>query len=285
MKIYKAERIINKKYKLAEGPYYDSRYNRLSWVDIPEGTVNTLIDGVCNSVKVGSTVGAAIPLSDSDGFLACCTDGLYLEQDGKVENLVDMSNSFKSFQRCNDAKCDIKGRLWFGSSSNDESVGFGGDFYRLDKGEVTKVIPDTGISNGMAWSADGTKLYWADSPEHAVFVFDYDMEEGRISNRRVLCEINDGVPDGLCIDAEDNLWIAIWGGRRVEHRNGITGEIIGKIEVDANNVTCCCFGGSNMDELFITTSGDGQDGEGDGCIYKCNLGIKGPNNNYFSKEN
>lgn len=281
MKNYIAERYINTKYSLAEGPYYDSRYNRLSWVDIPEGTVNTLIDGVCNSVKVCSTVGAAIPLKNSNGFLAACTDGLYITQDGNTEMLVDMSESFKSFQRCNDAKCDASGRLWFGSSSNDESVGFGGDLYCLTDGDVTKVISDTGISNGMAWSSDGKKFYWADSPEHAVFVFDYDLDTGSISNRQTLCTISDGVPDGLCIDSENNLWIAIWGGRRVENRDGKTGELIGKIDVDASNVTCCCFGGPDMNVLFITTSGEGQTGEGDGCIFKCKLDVNGPANNYF----
>lgn len=281
MQIYKADIYFNKKHSLAEGPYYDSRFKRLSWVDIPQGTVNTLIDGVCNIVKVGSTVGAAIPLKDSDGFLACCTDGLYIEKDGEVKKLVDMSSRFKSFQRCNDAKCDSRGRLWFGSSSNDETAGFGGDLFLLENNVVTKVIAGTGISNGMAWSCDGKTFYWADSPENAVFAFDYDMETGTISNRRVLCEITDGVPDGLCIDAQDNLWIAVWGGRRVENRDGKTGELIGKIDVDANNVTCCCFGGESMDELFITTSGDGQYGEGDGCIFKCKLNVHGPENNYF----
>lgn len=283
MKTYKAEVYINQKYALGEGPYYDSRFRRLSWVNIPEGKIYTEINGEIDSIKVGSTVGAAIPLKESDGFIAACTDGLYIAEKGNVELCLDMSGSYKDYQRSNDAKCDARGRLWFGSSSNDETLGIGGDLYRYCNGELSKVIPDTQISNGMAWSADGKKFYWADSPENAVFVFDYDMETGTVSNRQILCEIKDGVPDGLCIDSNDNLWIAIWGGHRVENRDGKTGELIGIIEVDATNVTCCCFGGNNMDELFITTSGDNLVGDSEGNVFKCNLGIKGPDINYFTK--
>lgn len=276
MNIINSEICFDKKFHLAEGPFYDHRYDRLSWVDIPEGTINTLQNGEYSVIKLQSMVGAAIPLKESDGFIAACTDGLYIVRDGQVTRVLDMSSQYKNYQRSNDAKCDSMGRIWFGSSSLDEELGVGGDLYMFDKNQLTKVIPDTKIANGMSWSADGTKFYWADSLDNAVYVFDYDMESGSISNRRVLCEITDGVPDGLCIDNNDNLWIAIWGGRRVENRDGKTGELLGKVIVDAEHVTCCCFGGTNMDILYITTSGDGLSGEGDGRIFKCSPGVTGP---------
>ena len=109
------------------------------------------------------------------------------------------------------------------------------------------------------------------SEYHAVFAYDYDEASGDISNRQVLFEVKDGVSDGMCIDSEDNLWVAIWGGRRIEKRSTATGELLGIVEVDAQNVTSCCFCGPRLDTLFITTSGNGQTGEHDGCLFTCRV--------------
>ena len=208
-------------------------------------------------------------------------DGLYEVSATSKKQILNMKDHFDSYQRSNDAKCDPCGRLWFGSSSFNEDLGVGGDLYLYDQGEVTKVIPNTKIANGMAWSSDGRTFYWADSLDNAVYAFDYSLESGHISNRRVLFEIKDAVPDGMCIDSNNNLWVAVWGGHRVENRDGRTGELLGVVQVEASNVTCCCFGGDNMDELFITTSGDGQNGENDGCVFRCKPGVKGPSIVYF----
>ena len=108
----------------------------------------------------------------------------------------------------------------------------------------------------------------------AVYVFDYDREKGTLSNQQLLCKISSGIPDGMCIDAADDLWIAVWGGR-VEHRSGRTGELLGEIRLPAERVTSCCFIGSELDTLFITTFGDGMDGPDDGGLFLCKTGVRG----------
>ena len=172
--------------------------------------------------------------------------------------------------------------MYFGSSVLDDSEP-SGNLFRYDKGSVKVMEANTKISNGMAWSKDKKKFYFSDSPFNAIFEYDYDINTGDLTNRRVLCEITNGVPDGLCIDDEDNLWIAIWGGRRVEHRSGATGELLGVIEVDANNVTSCCFYGENYDKLLITSSGDNEDGAGDGRIFTCKVEARGLKADVFVK--
>ena len=156
-----------------------------------------------------------------------------------------------------------------------EGIEPSGNLYRNEHGRVALMQLDTIIANGMAWSADRTKFYFADSEYHAVFVYDYDLESGNITNRTELIHIEDGVPDGMCIDSEDNLWIAVWGGKRIEKRSTETGELLAVVEVPAEHVSSCCFFGDNYDELFITTSGNELSGDYDGCLFTCKVEEKG----------
>ncbi len=292
MKKYKAEVIIKDKHLLAEAPFYDKRNGMLSYVDIPKGIfyrldereLTSLEDKHALNVKsfdLGQMIGAAVPMTKVGAYLLAATDGLYVIDGEESRKLLDTSSIYKSFQRSNDAKSDPKGRLFFGSSVYTENDPPSGNLFRLDKGNVQIMEKDTKISNGMAWSKDYKKFYFSDSPYNAVFEYDYDINTGNISNKRVLAEFTDGVPDGLCIDSQDNLWVAVWGGRRVEHRSGKTGELLGIIEVDSENVTSCCFYGEALDKLFITTSGDGQSGENDGCIFSCKVDVIGMSADYL----
>lgn len=135
----------------------------------------------------------------------------------------------------------------------------------------------------MAWSADRKKFYFSDTLQYAVFSYDYDLETGEISNRQILFkpEENNGLTDGMCIDADDNLWVAFWGGSRIEQRSTKDGSLLSVINVDAKNVTSCCFFGDQLDTLFITTSGNAQTGEHDGCLFTCKVDVKGCGCDYF----
>ncbi|MCR5654523.1 MAG: SMP-30/gluconolactonase/LRE family protein, partial [Lachnospiraceae bacterium] len=144
-----------------------------------------------------------------------------------------------------------------------------GALYSYMNGEVTKRQAETKLSNGMAWNKAATKFYFSDSDEKAVFVYDYDRWSGDITNRKVLFEVTDGVPDGMCIDQNDNVWVAIWGGSRLELHDGVSGDKLAKIAVPAKQVTSCCFLEDN--KLFITTASEGVDGELDGCLFTCDL--------------
>lgn len=260
---------------LGEGPFYDSRYKRLSWVDIENKKLFYIKDGAVESVEVHQRIGAAIPLADSDGFVLALEDGLYVYRDNVISLLASFEGIYKDYWRSNDAKADSKGRIWFGAMVKDEGHAPEGNLYCYDKGQIRCMIEGTKIANGMAWSGDKAKFYFSDSAEHTVSVFDYDENSGNISNRRVLFTLEDGVPDGMTIDSEDNLWVAVWSGSRVEKRSGQTGELLKTIPVPAKQTSSCCFGGEDMMTLYITSASIGQTGEHDGCLFKVKTDVKG----------
>ena len=270
MKEYQAEVFDTNKYALGESPFYDARYNRYSWVDIINGELWTMQNGIKRHYTLGQPLGAAIPLPDSDGFYLAMKDGLYVfENDG--ERLVyPLESVFCAYWRSNDAKTDPKGRIFFGASVADDDHKPEGALFCYDEGEVRCLQENTLIANGMAWSSECKKFYFSDSLEHAVFVYDYDLETGDITGRRVLCPVEDGVPDGMCIDADDNIWVAVWGGNRIEKHDGRTGELMAVIRVPAKQTTSCNFEADGK-TLFITSAGVGLDGEYDGCLFRCKV--------------
>ena len=268
---YQVELIGKDAYLLGEGPYYDARYKRLSWVDIVGKKLWMMQDGKRESVDLPQLVGAAIPMAESDGFIVALQDGLYQYQNGELKPFVDLKHTYKEYWRSNDAKADAKGRIFFGAIVEGDGHEPEGGLYCYDKGETRCLIGDTKLANGMAWSSDQKKFYFSDSAEHAVFAFDYDVESGAISNRKTLFTVEDGVPDGMTIDAEDNLWVAIWGGSRVEKRSGRTGELLDTIKLPAKQVTSCCFGDEDWMTLYITSAQVGLDGAFDGCLFQCRV--------------
>ncbi|WP_027729098.1 SMP-30/gluconolactonase/LRE family protein [Treponema sp. C6A8] len=276
MKTYTAEVSSIEKYQLGESPFYDSRTKTISWVDIPKGTLFTQgPDGVRKSFTFDKPIGAAVPSEKAGAYLVAGSDAIYFIDGVSYTSIKKLSEYYEAFQRSNDAKADPSGRLWFGSSVNDDIHEASGNLFCLDKGKIICKQADTKISNGMAWSRDRKKFYFSDSLQYAVFSYDYDLSTGEISNRKVLFKVEGGVSDGMCIDSEDNLWVAIWGGRRIECRSTKDGSLLATVDVDAQNVTSCCFMGDNLDILFITTSGQGQTGENDGCLFTCKVDIKG----------
>jgi sugar lactone lactonase YvrE len=275
--MYTVEPIGNEKYSLGEGPYYDPRFNRLSWVDILGKRVFCMENGKTESYDINQMVGAAIPLSSGRGFLLALEDGLYTLDAGKISLRVDLKKVYKDYWRSNDAKADAVGRVWVGATAEGEGHGVEGNLYIYDphNGDIRIRVEGTKISNGMAWNSDKKKFYFSDSAEHGVFVFDYDEESGEIKNRKMLFPIENGVPDGMTIDSEDNLWVAVWGGNRIEKRSGKTGELLDTINVPAKQVSSCCFGDADMKTLYITSAGVGQSGEFDGCLFKCRVDVTG----------
>ncbi len=261
-------------YALGESPYYDERFQRYSWVDILNGRVWTLADGNKKCISLGQPVGAAIPIRESQGLLLAAQDGLYVAEREETRLYYDLKKEYKSYIRSNDAKADPYGRIWFGSSVADDAHAPEGNLYCLAEGTLRILQAHTKISNGMAWSSDRNFFYFADSVEHAVFRYAYHPEQGSISGREVLFRTEDGVPDGMCIDAEDNLWVAIWGGSRVEKRCGKTGTLLAVIPVPAKQCTSCCFVGTE-NKLFITSAAVGQTGAYDGCLFTCTVDAEG----------
>ena len=179
----------------------------------------------------------------------------------------------KPGMRCNDAKVDCKGRLWFSTIFDNGTPTYEGALYSLDKGEI-KYINDTKLGNGMAWNKNNDKFYFSDTEEQKIFIYDYDKLTGKVSNRSVLCNI-DGYPDGMTIDDNDNLFIAIWNGKRIEVRSGIDGKLIDVINVPAKFVTSATFAGNNLDELIITTAKLNEEDEFAGKVFRIKTKYKG----------
>src|SRR5918999_4891566 len=163
-----------------------------------------------------------------------------------------------SSNRMNDGKCDPAGRFWAGTMAMDGARGRGA-LYRLDADRsVARMLGAVSVSNGLAWSADSSTMYYIDTPTGSVDAFEFDADAGAISGRRPFVKIDggDGMPDGMTIDSEGGLWVALWGGGAV-HRYDAGGRLDGIVEVPASLTTSCTFGGSDLGDLYITTASTG----------------------------
>jgi sugar lactone lactonase YvrE len=267
----KAELVLDQKCVLGEGPWWDGSAGTLWWIDgIEEHGIGNMLfrydpkTGINQSVAIKKHLGCAIPTTDGRILLAL-QDGLWLFDWEKrsFSDLCDLEREITN-NRINDGKADSKGRLWVGSMSmtaNQETeFEITGSFYRfsMDDG-VVKQFGGVGISNGIAWNADETQMYYIDSTTHAVFAFDFDSETGTLSNRRVAISIDptEGIPDGMTIDAEDMIWVAHFGGGKVSRFNPVTQKRLAEILLPCDEVTSCCFGGEALDTLYITTASIG----------------------------
>lgn len=194
--------------------------------------------------------------------------------DGSVDLPIDLEKDLifaynNPGCRTNDGKCDINGNIWVGTmSQNHPFDSKHGNFYVLkknDQGEITSKIqiPGTIISNGLSWDQSKKLFYYTDTPLGNVRSFDWNEETCEISNGKeiIKVQVENGGPDGHCIDGEGKLWIAEWNGSRVRRWDPNTGECIYEIKVPSLQITSCCFGGKNLDELYITSAYDGLSDE------------------------
>jgi sugar lactone lactonase YvrE len=262
------EPVTDVRYDHAEGPAWDGVTGSLLWLDQHVGDVllgewnpaaGTLTP--TRSFAVGTSIGAAVPAREpTDGWLLAAGRGFArLGTDGAVQRLAEPEEGTPGRIRMNDGKCDAQGRFWAGSMSEDGVQG-AATLYRLDPDlTLTAVLRGVTISNGLAWSADGGTLFHADTPTQRIDAFTV-TGDGTLRDRRTVVHLPDGVglPDGMCIDGEGALWVAMWGGHAVR-RYSPAGELLAVVEVDAAQVISCCFGGPQLDTLFITTSQEGLD--------------------------
>ena len=156
----------------------------------------------------------------------------------------------------------------------------GARLYRFADNTVTTLLEGVRISNGLDWSMDERTFYYCDSLTRRVDAFDFYAESGTISNRRTIITISEehGCPDGMTIDIENNLWIAMWGGSRVIKVNPNSGEIIGEVLLPVSRVSCCSFAGEDLDQLVITTASGGDMIESEllaGCVFTIQVGARG----------
>lgn len=245
--------------ELGEGPRWDASAGRLLWVDIEAGELHRFdpASGADDALELGSRVGAVAPIADG-GVLVALADRLARldEADDSLTTLVEIPHDEE--RRLNDGACDPAGRFFVGSMALDERPG-GGALYRYtNAGGLELVLDDVTLSNGLGWSPDGTRMYYVDSPTYRVDVFDFDAGTGELGDRRPFATVaqDDGIPDGLAVDDEGGVWVALYGGGSVRRYNP-DGGLDRVFEVPATNVTACCFGGEDGRSLFVTTARQG----------------------------
>ena len=261
------ESLLDRRFILGEGPGYDSRNKTMFWVDIKTGSLCIYDPAAAKlqEIQTGQYLGAAVP-SGKEGYLAAMSTGVYHVDDNGL-TLICRPPEIKENHRINDGKCDPKGRFLFGTMTL-LSPAPPSSLFRLDPdGNCRPMLSEVRLSNGLAWSLDGKSMYYIDTPEQGVDAFDFDMDEGHISNRRRILNITEGHPDGMTIDAEGKLWIALWGGGKVIRYDPANNEILSEIKVPATHVSSCAFVGENLDQLLITSSGEGFEEPTEGRVF------------------
>jgi sugar lactone lactonase YvrE len=234
--------------ELGEGPTWDDAARKLVWVDILGREVHAYdpATGADTVRRTEQHVGAAKPRAGG-GLVVNLRDGV---------GLYDPDGSFRWLARfavdgCrgNDAAVGPDGALWTGTMRYDEAPG-GGCLRRVaPDGGVVTVLDDVTVSNGIAWSPDGRLMYYVDTPTGRIDVFDFDR---RPEGRRTFADVP-GSPDGLTVDADGCVWVALWGGGRVL-RYSPAGTLDRAVEVPTPQTTACAFGGPGLRDLYVTTA-------------------------------
>lgn len=244
--------------RLGEGAIWDDQINRLLWIDI-EGKKLFILDPhnkFLDSVDVKAHIGTVVPASPDKVVFALSTGIFEMDLLTRATRKIADPEADLPGNRMNDGKCDPEGRLWVGSMAFEQTPGAAA-LYRIDaQGNHQVMVDGVTISNGICWSLDEQTLYYIDTPTQEVKAFDYERKSGEISRGRLAIKVPKslGFPDGMTIDAEGKLWIALWNGNAVTRWDPDTGELLQSYPVEAHNVSSCAFGGSGLDTLFITTA-------------------------------
>jgi sugar lactone lactonase YvrE len=266
-----------------EGIVWDAADGRLLFVDIPTGRVLEHVPGTAPTVALALDRHVTdVHPTRSGALVVAVREGIALLR-GRSLDVIAAPLAETPDIRMNDGNVDPAGRLFAGTMAYDAREG-AGSLYRLDPDRtLTTVLEGVTISNGIDWSPDGTLLYYADTPTQRLDVFDYDVATGTLANRRVFARIpeEDGMPDGLTVDAEGGVWVALYGGGAV-HRYDADGRLDRELGIPgARLVTSCCFAGPNLTDLYVTTSTENLDGAqlraqpGAGRIYHAEPGARG----------
>lgn len=260
----KINTLNNVRADLGEGPVWDEKNQILYWIDILNGLIHEyhLDSGMSQYFSVGEMIGSYA--LTNEGNLIVATQKGFGFIDKKTGNYRLLAAPERNIpdNRFNDGKCDPSGRFWAGTMSltGKEKVG---TLYMYDQGEAHPMIREVSISNGLAWSMDYKTMYYIDTPTRQVAGYDFDLEKGMISNKRVVVNLpkGTGYPDGMTIDSQGMLWIAHWGGWQVSRWNPLTGQKLQSIELPVEQITSVTFGGKDFNTLFITSAKTGLSAE------------------------
>ncbi len=269
--------------EVAESPIWDDRIDVLRWVDLNRGLVHGFSPtrGQLPVLALGQHVGFIVP-TGADRLLAGLRDGFALVSVDGTFTLEQPLERERTDMRINDGKADPRGRVWAGTMGIDEPQP-AGTLYRLE--QDWSVHPQLGrltIPNGIGWAPGGSPMYFTDTRWRRIDCFHYDLETGDISGRRAFARIpaSSGSPDGLTVDEEGCVWVALWYGAAV-HRYTPEGRLDTIVRVPALQATSCVFGGPDRRELFITSASlrlserEWADHPHSGRVFTCRPGVAG----------
>lgn len=308
---FKARAVSLDRAVLGEGPLWDASYQCYWWIDIElkrlhcfryewRQSLTWQLDQIPGAVALRRGGGLVMalqfgfallePLSterfSSRSTAPSCGQAGNLGEDWKLI-MLQSPEPARPENRLNDGKVDPAGRFWAGTMRiDDHMTHYTGTLYSLEPNHAIRAHWGDGVigvSNGMAWSSDARRFFYVDSPRRVIYAFDYQQDSGEISNCKVAFQVpaDLGYPDGMTIDAEDKLWVALWGAGRVARVCPLQGRILDEVILPVSIPTACTFGGPNLDQLLITTASiglsDSQRAEEPlaGALFHANVGVRG----------
>jgi sugar lactone lactonase YvrE len=244
--------------ELGEGPVWDADAGVLRWVDLLGGAVQSWdpATGEHERIEHPGTLGAVIPRRGRGPLIAAGRELVALEEDGTFGPTLLTLDPDLPDNRQNDCRCDAAGRLWAGTMSSAVGTPGRGSVYRIGADlEPQRAIAATTISNGIGWDPADRWMYFIDSATYSLDAFEFDAASGALGERRTVATIDkaEGLPDGLAVDAEGGIWVAMFGGGRV-NRYAPDGRLDRVLRLPFRNPTCPAFGGAGMETFFITTA-------------------------------
>ncbi|MFV1995348.1 MAG: SMP-30/gluconolactonase/LRE family protein [Verrucomicrobiales bacterium] len=239
-----------------EGPIWHEK--RLFWVDIEGHLVIEYnpADDSERSWNVGARVGAVVPRGSGGLVIAGASGFAFLDPESGATSPITDPEADLPDNRFNDGKCDPAGRFWAGSMHLEKPRQPTAALYRLDRDlEVHAIFAGVTVSNGLAWNAAADTFFYIDTPTGLIEAFDYDREGGTLANRRTIADTDGikGVPDGMAIDENDNLWVAMCHGGAILCFDSSTGALLERLEFPVTEVTAPAFGGEDLGDLYVTT--------------------------------
>lgn len=275
---------------LGEGPLWSMREEALYWVDILGHRLHrySIREGQ-RTWQFDEEISAVAERANGEGLIVTRRHSfaVFDPSTGEMNSLATIETDIPT-NRFNDGKCDSLGRFWAGTMDFDCEKRTG-SLYRLSPDRTcTQVDSGYVVTNGPAWSADYKTLYHNDSANGCVYAFDFDLESGTVSNKRVFLQFDktEGSPDGMTTDAEGGLWIARWGASKVT-RHAPDGKVLHTVTLPCSQITSCAFGGPGLTTLFITSAANGlsprqlEQEPLAGGIFALNLGLAGVPANQF----
>lgn len=252
-------------WSVGEGPHWEDATQSLLYVDIKYMDVhrwNSVTDQD-TKLHMKDTVSLVVPRHAGGYIIGLGRRLSLLEWDtATATTIVEVDQN--TGNRFNDGKCDARGRLWAGTMGFEMGPGKfepeAGSLFSLDLGRTIRHhIPNVHISNGLAWTDDNKTMFYIDSIPRKVYAFDFDLEKGVLSNQRVAVDFNKpeagilfGFPDGMTIDRDGNIWVAVFGAGAVVKFDPQTGKNLQQVDIPAKQTTSVCWGGKNLDEMYVT---------------------------------